>query len=109
MEKSEDVLDAASDNNVVCVICLHNLILVLVEVEEAHHQIGSSVGFRIGHGWSGSYNSVFARLALRISNLNCSITVFCVASLNTVTSLVEDELVSDVLIPHSSVLIEIKG
>ena len=109
MQKSEQVVSACSHNCIVSVIGLHNLVLVTVDVEKAHIEIRGGCGSGVALSSSLRINdSCLTRLALGISHLNCAITLYSVASLHTVTRLVKHSFVTDVLVPHSCVLIEIK-
>ena len=108
MEKSEHIVCAGSHNCIVGVVSLHNFVLVTVDIEEAHIEIRCGCRSGVALGTSLRLNSCLARLALGISYLNCSISLYSVASLNTVTGLVKYSFVTDMLVPHSSVLVEIK-
>ena len=108
MQKSEQIVSACSHNCIVSVIGLHNLVLVTVDVEKAHIEIRGGCGSGVSLCRSRGLNVCLTRLALGISHLNCSITLYGVASLHTVTRLVKHSFVTDVLVPHSCVLIEIK-
>ncbi len=109
VEKSEHIVCAGSHNRIVSEVGLHNFVLVTVDIEEAHIEI--RCGYRSGVALGSSLrvlNGIFTRVALGISHLNCSVTLYSVASLNTVTGLVKYSFVTDMLVPHSSVLVEIK-
>ena len=108
VEKSEHIVCAGSHNRIVSEVGLHNFVLVTVDIEKAHIEIRCGCRSGVALGGSLRLNGCVTRLAFRISHLNCSITQYSVASLHTVALLVKYCFVADMLVPHSSVLVEIK-
>ena len=108
MEKSENIVCAGSHNRIVGVVGLHNFVLVTVDIEEAHIEVRCGYRSGVALGSSLRLNGCVTRLAFGISHFDCSIAQYSVASLHTVALLVKDLFVADVLVPHSSVLVEIK-
>ena len=89
MEESEDIICASSHDSIVGVVGLHDLILVTVDIEKAHIQIGCSCGAGVSLCSSLRLDCCIAGLAFGVSHLDCSITQYSIASLHAVALLVK--------------------
>ena len=90
MEESKDIICASSHDSIVGVVGLHDFILVAVDIEKAHIQIGCSCGAGVSLCRSlRLIDYCIAWLAFRVSHLDCSITLYSIASLHAVARLVK--------------------
>ena len=108
-EKTEEIFLAIFDDSPIGKVCVKDCIIVLINVIEADIALTNTIIANSSSGICGGINNWLSRLTLRVKDLNWAVALLDILSLNAITSLIPNALVTNSLIPYTSVLIDTKA